>query len=184
LDKREKLAEVVEKPCSHEGSREPNRTKIHQMKTTLDNMTLPAVLSYDNGGDYHDDQRQMISVLITDAESPILFFDHVRGIPGTVQPLTPPAPWVTERVISPRVITSHVRGCYVGGNYEAISPDEFNNAVEETCIEELTENGQLIDHRGQCEWFAKCLHPATRSVSHPVLHHVPCCEICASRASR
>ncbi len=37
--------------------------------------------------------------------------------------------------------------------------------------------------RVYCQWFARCPHPASTTIAHPVLGDVPSCARCATLAS-
>lgn len=36
----------------------------------------------------------------------------------------------------------------------------------------------------KCQWFLRCLQPATTTVKHPILGDVPCCAKCKALAKR
>jgi len=162
------------------------------MKITLNNMTLPTAFSFDGGGAYHENQLQLISVVITDPDSPVLFYDHLRMIPGSV-----PAVKILTRHnslhLSPSVIAKHVLSIYNHGGYDNICPSEFEMAVD------ALPDGS--DQRGQCGWIEHaivndlkplgtfdCGNVATRAFtltpSSPELGVIPCCANCAAEASR
>lgn len=42
----------------------------------------------------------------------------------------------------------------------------------------MLQSGQL------CEWFARCVRPAARTCSHPILGEVPICEECHGKYLR
>lgn len=41
---------------------------------------------------------------------------------------------------------------------------------------------EQITPEGPCEWFALCDRPAVALLEHPVLHLVPACERCRTKA--
>lgn len=58
--------------------------------------------------------------------------------------------------------------------------------VEAAQVEiELRDGGVYIAgtrERVYCQWFARCPHPASTTVAHPVLGDVPTCARCATLA--